>query len=73
MIYRRDLIEHFEWLEDSKYLDEVLDEALIAIALTAYDHGSDWIRNGAWMTADGVVERLQLEQFVERLQAERII
>ena len=72
MIYRRDLIEHFKWLEGSKYLDEVLDEALVAIALTAYDHPRDLIQNGAWQDARGVVERFRLEHFVEQLRSERL-
>jgi hypothetical protein len=73
MIYRRDLIEHFKWLEGSEYLDEVIDEALVAIALTAYDHGGDLIQNGAWQNARGVVERFGLETFVEQLRGERLI
>jgi hypothetical protein len=73
VIYRRDLIEHFAWLEGSEYLDEVLDEAVAAIVLTAYDHGRDLIQNGAWMSASGVVERFELEEFVERLRGERLI
>ncbi|MDX6589521.1 MAG: hypothetical protein QOI84_795 [Solirubrobacterales bacterium] len=73
MIYRRDLIEHFKWLEGSKYLDEVLDEALVAIALTAYDHGRDLIQNGAWQDARGVVERFRLGRFVDHLRSERLI
>jgi hypothetical protein len=73
MVYRRELEEHFAWLAGSKYFDEVLDEALVAIALTAYDHGRDWIQNGAWMTASAVVERFELDDFVERLRAERVL
>ncbi len=73
MIYRRDLIEHFAWLEGSQYLDEVLDEAVVAIALTAYGHKRDWVQHGAWMTAGAIVERLRLEEFVVRLRAERIL
>lgn len=73
MIYRRELIGHFKWLEGSKYLDEVLDESLVAIALSAYDHGGEWIQNGAWMTANGVVERFELEEFVEKLESELIL
>jgi hypothetical protein len=73
MVYRSELEEHFAWLAGSEYFDEVLDEALVAIALTAYDHGRDWIQNGAWMTASGVVERFELEGFVERLRAERLL
>jgi hypothetical protein len=73
VIYRRDLIEHFKWLEGSEYLDEVLDEALVAIAFTAYDHGQDLLQNGAWQCAHGIVERFELEPFVEQFRAERIL
>jgi hypothetical protein len=73
MVYRKDLEPHFEWLAGSEYFDEVLDEALVAIALTAYDHGRDLIENGAWMSASGVVERFELEEFVARLRAERLL
>lgn len=73
MVYRKDLEQHFEWLAGSEYFDEVLDEALVAIALAAYDHGRDLIQNGAWMNASGVVERLELEEFVARLRAERLL
>jgi hypothetical protein len=73
MVYRKDLEEHFDWLAGSEYYDEVLDEAVVAIALTAYDHGRDLIQNGAWQSASGVVERFQLEEFVGRLRAERLL
>lgn len=73
MIYRRDLSKHFAWLEGSEYYDEVLDEALAAIVLTSYGHHRDWIRNGAWMAAGAVVERFELEEFVARLEDDRII
>lgn len=73
MIYRRDLKEHFSWLEGSEYYDDVIDECLVAIALTAYDHGRDLIQNGAWQDAKGVVERFGLESLVERLREERLI
>jgi hypothetical protein len=73
MIYRRDLIDHFQWLEGSEFFDEVIDEAIVAIALTGYDHGRDLIQNGAWQSAKGVVERFGLEPFVERLRSERLI
>jgi len=72
MVYRKDLDQHFEWLAGSECFDEVLDEALAAIVLTAYDHGRDLIQNGAWMSASGVVERFELEEFVARLRAERL-
>lgn len=73
MVYRRDLVEHFEWLAGSKYLDEVIDEALVAIAFTAYDHDWDMLQNGAWMSAGGIVERFGLEKFVDRLREERLL
>jgi hypothetical protein len=73
MIYRRDLLEHFKWLEGSEFFDEVIDEAIVAIALTAYDHGRDLIQNGAWQDARGVAERFDLMPFVERLREERLI
>jgi hypothetical protein len=73
MVYRQDLEGHFDWLAGSEYFDEVIDEALVAIALTAYDHGRDLIQNGAWMNASAVVERFQLEEFVERLRGERLL
>jgi hypothetical protein len=73
MIYRKELIEHFAWLAGSKYLDELLDEVIVAIALTAYGQGGEWIRNGAWATAESVVERFELEQFVEKVRSERIL
>jgi hypothetical protein len=73
MVYRKDLEGHFEWLAGSEYFDEVIDEALVAIALTAYDHGQDLIQNGAWQSASGVVERFELEEFVDRLRGERLI
>jgi hypothetical protein len=73
MIYRRDLVPHFSWLEGSRYFDEVIDEALVAIALTAYDHGRDLIQNGAWQDANGVVERFGLGPFVDRLREERLV
>jgi hypothetical protein len=73
MVYRKDLEGHFEWLAGSEYFDEVIDEALVAIALTAYDHGQDLIQNGAWQSASGVVERFELEEFVDRLRDERLL
>jgi len=73
MIYRRDLVDHFRWLEGAECFDEVIDEALVAIALVAYGHCRDLIQNGAWMVAGDVVERLDLDSFVERLRSERLI
>lgn len=73
MVYRKDLEQHFEWLAGSEYFDDVIDEALVAVALTAYDHGRDLIQNGAWQSASGVVERFELEEFVDRLRGERLL
>ena len=72
MIYRRDLVEHFAWLEGSELYDDTIDEALVAIALTAYGHDWDLIQQGAWMTAGCIVERLGLEEFVARAREERL-
>jgi hypothetical protein len=73
MVYRSDLVDHFRWLAGSQCFDEVVDEALVAIALVAYGHRTDLIQNGAWMTAGGVVERFGLDRFVARLRDERLI
>jgi hypothetical protein len=73
MIYRQDLFEHLEWLEGSEFYDTVIDEALVAIALTAYGHGGDWIQCGAWLSAAHLVERLELSPLVARLRQERIV
>jgi hypothetical protein len=73
MIYRQDLVERLEWLEGSEFLDAVIDEALVAIALTAYGHGRDWIQSGAWMSAEHVVERLGLGSLVAQLRRERLV
>jgi hypothetical protein len=71
MIYRRDLIDHFEWLAGSRYLEEFCDEALIAVAMTAYGHGDDWVKwGGPWMTAEHFVARYDLRVFVDRLRDE---
>jgi len=71
MIYRRDLIEHFDWLAESKYLEEFCDEALVAVFMTAYGHGSDFVKfGGASMAADHFVARYGLRDFVDRAQEE---
>lgn len=73
MIYRGDLIDHFRWLAGSKYYDEVLDEALVAIAFAA--HGYEWelVEQGAWMTAGGVVERFGLEKFAQKARSQLLL
>jgi hypothetical protein len=74
MIYRRDLISHFEWLAGSRYFDEVLDEALVAIAMTAHGHGRDLVETGAaWTWAICTVERFGLEDFVERARSHLVL
>jgi hypothetical protein len=74
MVYRRDLIPHFEWLAGSKYFDEVLDEAVVAIAMTAHGYGEELVESGAaWMWADGLVERFGLEHFVEQARSELLL
>jgi hypothetical protein len=73
MVHRRDLIDHFDWLAGSEYYEEVLDEALVAIALVA--HGYDWelVEYGAaWRPASGTVEVLGLEDFVEKARADLV-
>lgn len=54
MIYRRDLIEHFEWLRDSKYLNEVLDEALVATDCARKDSCSWVLRCRTWRSVYGI-------------------
>lgn len=71
MVHRRDLVDHFDWLSGSRYFEDVLDEALVAIALTAHGHGSEPVSYGAaWMMADDVVEVLRLGCFLERARDE---
>jgi hypothetical protein len=74
MVYRRDLIPHFEWLAGSKYFDEVLDEAVVAIAMSAHGFESEWVETGAaWMSAGGLVERFGLEHFVAQARSELLL
>jgi hypothetical protein len=71
MAHREDLIPRFEWLAGSKYYDEALDEALVAIAFTAHGRGTELVEYGAaWMMANGVVEVFGLEDLVERARKE---
>ena len=66
MIYRSDIVDHFEWLKGSEYYDEVLDEALIAIAMVAHGHEHDLVQSGvAWWMANGLIEKFELDRFVE--------
>lgn len=71
MIHREDLIPHFEWLAGSKYYDDALDEALVAIAFAARGRGTELVEYGAaWMMANGVVEVFGLEDLVEKARNE---
>lgn len=71
MIHRKDLIPRFEWLAGSKYYDEALDEALVAIAFTAHGRGTELVEYGAaWMMANGVVEVFGLDDLVEKARKE---
>jgi hypothetical protein len=72
MIYRRDLIEYFDWLAESRYLEEFCDEAMVAVYMTAYGHGRDFVRfgPGTWMAADHFVDRYGLRPFVDRAREE---
>lgn len=72
MVRRRDLVDHLEWLAGSEYYEEVIDEALVAIALAAHGYGSELVEYGAaWMMASGVVEVLDLERLVEQARTDR--
>lgn len=75
MFYRRDLIEHFEWLAESRYLEEFCDEALVAITMTAYGHGRDFVKWGysTYMAADHFVARYGLQVFVDRVREEDVL
>ena len=72
MVYRSDLIDHFDWLKGSEYYEEVLDEALVAIAMVAHGHQHDLVQSGAaWWMANGLIERFELGAFVERAREDR--
>lgn len=72
MIDREDLRPHFDWLAGSKYYDEALGEAALAIELTALGHETEPMRYGAaWMWAGGVVEVFGLEEFVAAIRDRR--
>lgn len=71
MVHRENLVPHFEWLSGSRYYEDVLDEALVAIALAARGLGSELVEYGAaWMMASGVVEVFGLEDLVEKAREE---
>ncbi len=67
MVYRAELTAHFEWLEGSSCYEEVLDEALTAIAFVARGRDDELVEYGAaWMTAGGVVGAFGLEELAEK-------
>lgn len=72
MIDREELNSHFEWLAGSRWYDQALGEAALAIELAAHDHGGEWMRYGySWMCAAAVVEVLGLEAFVDEVSERR--
>jgi hypothetical protein len=71
MVHRRELIQRFEWLAGSQYYDDVLDEALVSIALTARGMGYVLVEYGAaWAIASYAVEIFGLEDLVEKARAD---
>jgi hypothetical protein len=71
MIHREDLIPYFEWLVGSRYYDDALDEALVAIAFVARGCSTELVEYGAaWMMASGVVEVFGLESLAEKARNE---
>jgi hypothetical protein len=74
MIHRTDLIPRFEWLAGSKYYDEAIDEALVAIAFTAHGCGNELLEYGAaWMMANGIVEVFGLGDLVDKARGELLL
>lgn len=71
VVNRRELIERFEWLAGSRYYDDTLDEALVAIALAARGQESEIVEYGAaWVMASYVIEVFGLEDLVERARVD---
>lgn len=71
MVHRRDLIPRFEWLAGSVYYEDVLDEALISIALAARGLQHEIVEYGAaWVMASYTIEVFGLEDLVERSRAD---
>jgi hypothetical protein len=74
MFYRRDLIDHFDWLAESEFLEEFCDEALVAVSMTAYGHGKEFVKFGpTWMSAEHFVARYGLRDFVDRVREEDVL
>lgn len=71
MVHRAELTEHFEWLAGSRYYEEVLDEALISIALCARGLTGEIVEYGAaWVMASYMVDVFGLEDLVEKARAD---
>ena len=71
MVHRSELTERFEWLAASRYYEDVLDEALVAIALAARGLEGELVEYGAaWTMASYVVEVFGLEDLVEKARAD---
>lgn len=71
MVHRSELTGRFEWLAASRYYEEVLDEALVAIALAARGLNGELVEYGAaWTTASYVVEVFGLEDLVEKARVD---
>jgi hypothetical protein len=67
MVRRRDLHDRFEWLAGSSYYEDVLDEALVAIALVARGLSGEPLEYGAaWVSAEYVIGVFGLQDLVER-------
>ncbi len=74
MIHRDDLVPRFAWLAGSKYYDEAVDEALVAIAFAAHGCGDELLEYGAaWMMANGIVEVFGLEDLVYKARGELLL
>jgi hypothetical protein len=74
MIHRDDLTPRFEWLAGSRYYDEAIDEALVAIAFAAHGRGDELLEYGAaWMMANGIVEVFGLEDLVDKARGELLL
>jgi hypothetical protein len=71
MVHRSELTERFEWLTPSRYYEDVLDEALVAIALASRGLDGELVEYGAaWTTVSYVVEVFGLEDLVEKARAD---
>lgn len=71
MVHRCELLDSFDWLAGSEHFEDVLDEALVAIAFAAHGHLNELVEYGsARMTVRGLVEAFGLEDFVRYARAD---